>query len=104
MMLPGPITTQAVIKPGPIRRYHGAVFSRSVKLKLPWFELFDVDQRFHSERCFIDRLQREQNLLDRDIETVDLRLADRVVLRLSEEAMTAHKDMREELKLAEKYW
>jgi cell division protein FtsQ len=38
------------------------------------------------------RLDREQKILDKDVLAIDLRMSDRVVVRLSEEAAAAHGD------------
>ena len=35
------------------------------------------------------RLEREQRILDKDVIAIDLRMADRIVVRLTEEAMAA---------------
>jgi cell division protein FtsQ len=39
------------------------------------------------------RLEREQKILDKDVLAIDLRMPDRVVVRLSEEAAAAHAEM-----------
>lgn len=65
-----------------------------------WTVKFDngVDVRLpeeHAPRAFarLSALVREQKILDRDILAIDLRMPDRVVLRLGEEAATARADM-----------
>jgi cell division protein FtsQ len=64
--------------------------TNGMKIFLPEGEEGDVFDR-------LDRLQREQRLLDRDVEIVDLRLRGRTVLRLSQEALAAQKETREQL-------
>jgi cell division protein FtsQ len=39
------------------------------------------------------RLDREQRILDKDVLAIDLRMSDRIVVRLSEEAAAAHAEM-----------
>lgn len=56
------------------------------------------------ERAFetLARLDREKNLLSRDIAVVDLRLPDRVTVRLSDEAWAAREEAIKDLKLKKK--
>ena len=66
-------------------------FSNGINIRLPEFE---VEQALTT----LARLDREKNLLARDITAIDLRLPGRVTVRLSDEAFAARQEAEKKAK------